>query len=703
MVSMRNLLGRLHERSPSSLAGIARAWGVDLRGRDIHQDVGQLFRVMTDPWSFAIAVERLDPAPRRLLFLLAEIRQIQTGHQIAAALDVEFDTVRDPLRTLYRAGFVYDEQAEMGVDDRGEARLLVPRELVGLSSRLLQEREQTDPDECSLAELLDRLDDADLAEIASAYGYTVIPTVALRADLIEYIRPRLSDPDRLARSRRELLGPTAKLSEWLETVGRTYPESARSSLELSHDELRGAIWDLAALGLVWRGYDESGKLEIVFPGVIREPAPIQREPAPSLVLIPEDEIEPPEWVFPYAVGWDLLTVLRQSQIGQTQALARMLRDGGEGLTAAATERLAPMLWMASTEGDHGGSIPTGYLWFVSALATSEHLIDDQDPPGLTDHIRPWTRLDFPTQHRRLVDHWQRWTHWYEARGRDSVDVWGARWVDFRAVLSADLAGLDVDHWYTVSSFAERLAAEHGDALGTQFSAALNREHIDETMGARRRDVVRFVTEMTLLTAGVWLGLIDTARSRRRGYVFRLTSLGKWVLNDPENDAAPMVEAFGDHAIAVQANFEIFLTDPQPRLIWALSGSADLVELDRITRFRVTESSIHRAIDAGATVEQILKALVRYSGNPVPENVAADMQEWAETYRRARISRGLMVQLSHAGELERLSEALSAQGLIVEPVSNDRLFVRVVSEDRDEATARVLRTVLSDLGIAARWG
>ncbi|TVR71338.1 MAG: hypothetical protein EA415_11740, partial [Sphaerobacteraceae bacterium] len=78
-------------------------------------------------------------------------------------------------------------------------------------------------------------------------------------------------------------------------------------------------------------------------------------------------------------------------------------------------------------------------------------------------------------------------------------------------------------------------------------------------------------------------------------------------------------------------------------------------------------------------------------------------EWAETYRRARISRGLMVQLSHAGELERLSEALAAQGLTVEPVSNDRLFVRVISEDRDEATARVLRTVLSDLGIAARWG
>jgi hypothetical protein len=700
---MRNLLGRLHERSPSSLAGIARAWGVELRGRDVHQDVGQLFRVMTDPWSFSIAVERLDPAPRRLLFRLAEIRQTQTGHEIAAALEVDFDAVRDSLRTLYRAGFVYDEQSEMGVDDRGEARLLVPRELVALSSRLEEERTQPDPDACTLPELLERLDDPDLAEIASAHGYTVVPTVALRADLIEYIRPRLSDPDRLSRARQALTGATARLSEWLETVGRSYPESARSSLELSHDDLRGAIWDLAALGLIWRGYDDSGKLEIVFPSVIREPEPVPKTPAPSLVEIPETEIDSPEWIFPYAICWDLLTVLRESQIGQTQALARMLRDGGHGLSAAATDRLAPMLWLASTDGDHGGTIPTGYLWFLSALATSEHLIDDQDPPGMTDHVRPWTRHDFPTQHRRLVGHWQRWTHWYEARGRDSVDVWGARWADFRAALSADLARLDLDHWYTVASFAERFAAEQGDALGTQFSAALNREHVDESLGARRRDVVRFVTEMTMLTAGVWLGLIEISRSRRRGYVFRLTRVGQWVLNDPEQNESPEIDAFGEHPVAVQANYEIFLTGPQPRLIWAISGFADLLELDRVTRFRVTESSIHRAIDAGASVEQLLKALVRYSGNPVPENVAADMQEWAETYRRARISRGLMVQLSHAGELERLSDALSAQGLTVEPASNDRLFVRVISADRDEATARVLRTVLSDLGIAARWG
>jgi hypothetical protein len=697
---MRNLLGRLHERSPSSLAGIARAWGVELRGRDVHQDVGQLFRVMTDPWSFAMAIERLDTPSRRLLFQLVDLDQSLAGHQIAEKIETDFTAIRDALQTLYRAGFLFAEQAEMGVDNHGEARLLVPREIVGLTGRLRREQTLLDPEQCSLTELLDRLDEADLAEIASALGYTVIPAVALRADLIEYIRPRLSDPERVARTRRELDGPAAEMANWLDTVGRSYPESARSSMEIDHQTLRGAIWDLAALGLVWRGYDERGKLEIVFPSAIRNPEPIPKAPPPELESIPADQVEEPEWIHPYAVSWDLLTVFRETQIGQPQSMARMLRDGGHGLSVAANARLAESLWMGSGTRDESGTVPTGYLWFLSALATGEDLIDDRDPPGLTDNVRPWTRLDFPTQYQRLFESWLRWTHWYEARGRDSVEVWGARWTDFRRALVDELARLDAETWYTVASFAERFSAEHTDALGTQFSAALNREHIDESLEARRRDVVRFVAEMTLLTAGTWLGLIETTRSRRRGYVFRLTDVGCWALGI--EDEAPQLEPFGEHPIAVNANFDVLLLQPEPRLVWAISGFADLVELDRVTTFRLTEDSIHRAIDAGATVDQVLKALVRYSGEAVPENVSADLKEWATSYRHARIGWGIVIQLSHMAELERLSGELREQGLTVEPIAGDRLFIRIASDDRREATARVVRTVLSDLSIAARW-
>jgi hypothetical protein len=692
---MRNLLGRLHERSPASLAGIARCWSVDLRGRDIHQDVGHLFRVMTDPWAFAMTYERLEPSQRRLLCHVIEHGQAAAGHEIAASLDREFDDVREDLQALYRAGFLFAEHAEGGVDDRGEDRLLVAREIGGLVRRIQEEQKQKDPDECTLTELLDHLDDAELSDIAEGLGYTVIPAVALRADLIEYLRPRLSDPERIARIRGKLTGATAALYQWLETVGRSYPESARSSLELTQGELRAAIHKLVSHGLIWRGYDESGKLEIVLPSQIREPAPIPAAPAPELVTIPVEQVEESEWTHPFACAWDLLIALRETQVGRTQALARMLRDGGHQLSASASRRLAAMLWNANDE-----TVPTGYLWFLAALADSEQLLDEADPPGLTDAVRPWTRLSFAEQQQRLVSHWLRWTNWYEARGRDSIEVWGARWPEFRERLVEQLTRLEPDTWYTVASFAEHFSARNPDALGTQFSAALNREQIDQSMEARRRDVVRFAAELTMLSACTWLRLIEISRSRRRGYVFRVTGVGCWSLGLEEN--VPEEPAVGEHPIAVQPTFDVLLLQPEPRMVWALSGFADLIELDRISTFRLTEASIHRALDAGASVEQILRALHRYGGGDLPENVAYQVQDWESRYRRARLSVGMVIELSHSGEMARLEEALELQGLTLERLASDRLMIRVESLDRVESASRAVQATLRDLEITARW-
>src|SRR5699024_9304706 len=156
----------------------------------------------------------------------------------------------------------------------------------------------------------------------------------------------------------------------------------------------------------------------------------------------------------------------------------------------------------------------------------------------------------------LVAAWRRWSHWHESRGRDSVEVWGARWPEFRERLVERLKELDPGTWYTVASFAERFAAQDVDALGTQFGAALNREHMDESMDARRRDVVRFVTELTLLTACTWLRLIETTRSRRRGYVFRLTDIGRWSLG--MCDELPETPVMGQHPFAVQPTLDIYL-------------------------------------------------------------------------------------------------------------------------------------------------
>jgi hypothetical protein len=693
---MRNLLGRLHERSSRSLAAIASAWEVELRGRDVHQDVARLFNVLTDPWSMSLMLESLTESQQTLLNCLSSHEESATGHEIAELIGTGYDEIREDLRTLYRAGFVFAEQVEAGVDDRGLARLFVPREMIHALQRVRRERGMDDPEHQSLDALLDRLEDTELARIAERHGYTVIPAVARRGQLVEYLQRRLSEPGRLDNFDRGLEWPADALWDWLQATGRTYPSPARKSLRMSMDQFRDALDDLARHGVIWRAYDDAGKVEIIVPDVIRSPSPTPPDPSPELVFLEPASLDVQPLSQPYPAPWDLLTTLRETQAARTQPLARIFSGGADDLSSAAARRLAAMLW---TGGD---APPIGYLAFLGALARSLGLVDSSDPPRLTDDVRPWTRLGFQEQQQQIFNIWLDWSEWHEASGRESLQIWGAEWPAFRRLLLADLRSLELapDQWVTVGSFAERFAAQNPDALGRNFTAALSREHADDRIDSRRADTIRASVELTLVTATRWLGLVDIARSRRHGNAFRLTDTGRWLLDlDPD---PPSVDALGDHPISVQPDFEALLLQPSPRTVWTLSGVADLVELDRVSSFELTAASTHRALDSGATVEQITRALEVYAGEPLPENVAFQLREWAAAYRRATIGWALAISVSHAEDIDALQSVLEDAELRVHRTGSDELIVWTESQDRMGSTAARVQQLLRESGLAVRW-
>src|SRR5688500_4956948 len=113
VAAMRNLLGRLLERSPEELERIARFWGIDLRGRDRHADVSSLYRTMTDIWTARDAWERLNPDGRRLIGALHAARASGlTLEQAAAGEGFDRERARRELTGLYDAGIVSIEMTE---------------------------------------------------------------------------------------------------------------------------------------------------------------------------------------------------------------------------------------------------------------------------------------------------------------------------------------------------------------------------------------------------------------------------------------------------------------------------------------------------------------------------------------------------------------------------------------------------------------
>lgn len=79
---------------------------------------------------------------------------------------------------------------------------------------------------------------------------------------------------------------------------------------------------------------------------------------------------------------------------------------------------------------------------------------------------------------------------------------------------------------------------------------------------------------------------------------------------------------------VQPNFEVLVPeDAPPAAVARLGLVADVVRLDRVTRFAISRESVERAMTVGATGVDALEILASNSAVPVPENVAETIRGW----------------------------------------------------------------------------
>jgi len=682
---MRNLLGRLHDRTPHELELIARWWEIELRGRDRFTIAGHLYRTMSDAWAFALAWERLTSAERTLVDQLAAQAEPLTMAEIAALNLMPSVELRATIEHLLRIGFLYIELDEPEVEPRDDPRYFLPRELAQLTLKLAEEQQEPLPQASEIDDLLERLNDGALADIAEHMGRSVIPAVSVRSDLLEQVGPRLADPEHLRNTIRGLNPSLARLWRYLiERAGPDTPEAARSALGQSHAEQRLAVQGLAQRGLLWRGYDDEGRLRLVVPDLLRHPRKSPELPPPELEFVEASDVEATDWVFPHSAAWDLLTLLRS---GASGLLGR--RHGALEIRPAVLRSLASRFWRRSGEVP-----PTGYLRFLDGLATGLSLTAVDAHGMTTERMRTWTLQSFEQQTRELFNLWLNATDWPESAERETVQVWGGDWPAFRQQLLAALRQLPIGRWVTLESFAARFAAQSPSALGPHFTAAASHDQRAETADARRRAILQTVTELTLRTAAEWLGLITISTSRRRA-VFELTPVGAWLTGEqPEPLEDPEL---GSHPLTVLPNFEIVVPRPTPRRVWALSAFADLTRLDRVSSYELTLKSIGRGLSAGLSTAQIIGFLEQQGGEPLPQNVAFEVDEWARGLRRVAVRETVLLEPDSATSSQNIAGALTAAGLRVESLSDHRLLVSAPAGEPEQDLLASLDERLRELG------
>ncbi len=677
---MRNLLGRLIERSPQSLSSIGQFWDVPLDGIDPHRDAGQLYPVLTDAWSLALAWERLSPREQQILDMLASARGPVDLESLAATLAQEPHALLPALRRLYRIGLIASERAAEA--DESTLRFYVPTEIAHILSRLEEERVHPPSGTEPLAWFLERLADVELLELAERMGMSVLPAVTQRQEALRFAQQRLHDRHWLAEALATLSPAAARLWSWLNGCsGAPLASEVQTATGFSFSELRRAVRELAQLGVLWRSYDAHGRLLLLVPQATRQPHRPHARLLPALIEAQAATTWP--LAYPWAVAWDLLTVLRA-----LHASGSRWRPGDGQPPSVVLKRVEGRLWIGRP-----GQPPAAYFAFLNALAFSLGLIDSNGAPAPRDRLRSWLRFPFPEQGRRLLRAWRRLSDWPEGQNQARLAVPHLDWLALRARLLSGLRELRTGQWYALDAVVDRLSA---------LLAPAGRLHGDQQRTAPAPGLEEALHQVVATTLGSslrWLGLVEHGRDADGDPVVRLNDAGAWLLGV---HSAPPAQPRSGPAVTADEDGWIAVIHPSPALVWAVSAFADLTELGPPARYRITRSSLLRALRGGLQLDQIVRYLEGQLSEPPPGELVQRLEQWVSSYHAAWLTQAMVVESAEPHQLEQAREKLAQAGFATEGIGSQRLLLLLPKGAPADVTIRRIRQLLREAGLSPEW-
>ena len=152
-------------------------------------------------------------------------------------------------------------------------------------------------------------------------------------------------------------------------------------------------------------------------------------------------------------------------------------------------------------------------------------------------------------------------------------------------------------------------------------------------------------DRALTTWCYYLGLVELSLKDKALHALRLTDLGRAILHPDQAPAEPVPAVNDRVAWVVQPNFEIvvYLDRATPEQLAFLERHAERFQTQQhIAQYRLTRPAIYAALESGSKLDRLLATLEGGAGRPLPQNIIAEIREWAALreqvtlYRRARL-------------------------------------------------------------------
>lgn len=664
---MKSLYTILGDLPIAALRELAPWWGAEPPERDDAESRQRFERSLRDSVASRFVWERLSQDERRVLFAIvgpsARNWQIlegiperaglspKTAHSIATTLIERRLVFTEIARTQngellgQRATFYgYSSPRNSQAPIEEKAIVYVPTELA--TGLYTTGREiflpNADRSEKTLDELLLPYRQGDLDQIGRRFGLMmqsfysrneVRAAMAENLTQAEAIRYALTRVDSLMRA----------VYDWLRTQdGRAPVTALRRKFGLDDIALSKLLHTLEEYALIFDTF--SGNQRIIF--IPRETlVNLRKAETRPQVAAGLREVPTPRAVRPTdpTFLWDLVALTSNA----AQQDIELTRSGA--LPKRAAQRLLPALVSDRARGQEDDAL--AYVEMLKQEANELGIVSA--PPSLAQQraklslaprIESWGKHDLVMQARRLFKRWPADRWWVDLPGAGYRE-WLTFYIELplaREAVGRLLRECQPGVWYALESFratlqssdpyvlrpSQRCAGEAGFKLAEELRA-----HWDETDGEIITGMFRSTLyELGFVTLGYNRDMPPAAHEDVNPDAFMLTELGHEALTS-ELSASQQPSP---RSLIVQPNFQAILLEPHmPALYW-LARHATLEQIGRASRFIFTRESIQRGIEAGSTIDEIVRFLETHSNKALPQNVIYTLRDWARQRQETQI-------------------------------------------------------------------
>jgi hypothetical protein len=348
-------------------------------------------------------------------------------------------------------------------------------------------------------------------------------------------------------------------------------------------------------------------------------------------------------------------------IGLLQAVEN---QGGIGLTQNGAPRVNDMRRVAKAVGwaedatkIDGLSFPNLAPGLIHALWLGGVLKGDESLLNLGAPVSAFAAQSYAEQVRQVFHGFVQANQWDE-RGPQTGYFETTRLIQARQSLTIALAALPGQgaSFFAVQDLERALFERIGEHFSLSHLAGPPYSY-GKTAEQARQELLAWQTKLrqnwldhervwldhALATWCYFLGVVELGFQDKALHAVRLTDLGRAILHGEAAPAMPAAEA--RVAWVVQPNFEVvvYLDRASPEQLAFLERHAERFQTQQhVAQYRLTRPAVYTALESGSTLERLLAALENGAGRPLPQNVAAELREWAALreqvtlHRRARL-------------------------------------------------------------------